>query len=356
MDYKYKIRAGEVSLKTKAQQELLDQVVAFGCRENPKRHFMLINKLLGRYTPTSPSVMRNTYNNLVEKIGSGGSTYVVSFAEAATGLGAGIADSLSRKQTEPVYFQHTTRHEIDSPIWFTLDEKHSHAVDHIFYRPPSEIIEDILSVKRLIVIDDEITTGRTISVLLDNLVKELPLLEEVVVASIMQLNKDLTFLKDNLTGIGFKVINLIEADLTMVTSQGYEPVLPNRTNSGLSTLKGNVDLGRLAVKLPLDLNLRLLKSDKSAIIVADGEFQYIPFLLAEELEKSGVNVEFQSINRSPLTLCDNVKNKITISNYENDANNYIYNFFPEGKNVFVTSEVFYESLIFHESVEYHSCL
>ncbi|PQJ71308.1 hypothetical protein BTO01_08460 [Vibrio jasicida] len=356
MDYKYKIKAGEISLKTKAEQELLDKVVSFGCRENPKRHFMLINKLLGRYTPTSPRVMRNTYDTIAEKIGSGESTYVVSFAEAATGLGAGVADSLSRKQSEPVYFQHTTRHEIDSPIWFTLDEKHSHAVDHIFYRPSSETIDDILSIKRLVVIDDEITTGRTISVLLDNLVKELPSIKEVIIASIMQLNKDLTFLKDHLTGINFRVISLIEADLSIVSSKGYKPVLPIRTNSGLSRLKGNIDFGRLAVKLPLDLNLRFLKSDKNAIVVADGEFQYIPFLLAEELENSGVNVEFQAINRSPLSLCNNVRNKIIISNYENNANNYIYNFFPEGKNIFVTSEVFYENLIFHKSVEYHSCL
>ncbi|MFM2625832.1 phosphoribosyltransferase domain-containing protein [Vibrio owensii] len=356
MDYKYKIRAGEINLHTKAEQELLDRIVSFGCRENPKRHFMLINKLLGRYTPTSPSVMRSTYNILAEKIGSGKSTYVVSFAEAATGLGAGVADSLSNQQDEPVYFQHTTRHEISYPIWFTLDEKHSHAVDHIFYRPSAETLEDILSIRRLVVIDDEITTGRTIKVLLNNLVKKLPLLEEIVIASIMQLNKDLGFLKENLTGIKFKVINLIEANLTMISSKNYKPRLPNRTNFGLSKLQGNVDFGRLAIKLPVELNLNQLISDKSAIIIADGEFQYIPFLIAEKLESSGVSVEFQSINRSPLSVCNHVKNKIAISNYENNADNYIYNFFPEGKNVFVTSELFYESLIFHDSVEYHHCL
>lgn len=356
MKYQYKINAGEVKLETSSDKPLLDKVVSFGCRENPQRHFMLINKILGRYTPTAPKIMRETYDQLAEMIGVGRSSFVVSFAEAATGLGAGVADSLSYMQSESVYFQHTTRHELNVPIWFSLDEKHSHAVDHIFYRPSEDIINDVSSVKRLIIIDDEITTGRTISLLLEKLSSNLPLLQEVVIASIMQLNKDLSFLKENLTGIDLKIVNLIEADLTMESKKDYQPNLPSNVNSSLSTFSSQVNFGRLAVKMPLDIRFNKLDSDKDTIVIADGEFQFVPFLVAEALEKSGVNVEFQSINRSPLSICDVVKNKKEICNYEGTAVNYIYNFFPKGKKVFVTSEEYYENLIFDDCVEYHSCI
>lgn len=356
MNYQYKINAGKVKLETSTDKPLLDKVVSFGCRENPKRHFMLINKILGRYTPTAPKVMRDTYEQLAEMIGSGSSTFVVSFAEAATGLGAGVADSLSQKQSESVYFQHTTRHDLNLPIWFSLDEKHSHAVDHIFYRPSENIIGGVSSVKRLVIIDDEITTGRTISLLLEKLSLNLPLLEEIVIASIMQLNKDLSFLSENLNGINLKIVNLIKADLIMESRKDYRPKLPKNINSKLSHLSSRINCGRLAVKMPLEIKINKLESDKDTIVIADGEFQFVPFLIAENLEKSGVNVEFQAINRSPLSTCDVVKNKKEICNYENNAVNYIYNFFPKGKNVFVTSEEYYENLIFDDCVEYHSCI
>ncbi|MCC4789135.1 phosphoribosyltransferase domain-containing protein [Vibrio splendidus] len=356
MNFQYNISAGQVKLETNTNKYLLDKIVSFGCRENPKRHFMLINKILGRYTPTSPKVMRDTYDQLADMIGCGSSTFVVSFAEAATGLGAGVADSLSRKQTESVYFQHTTRHELNSPIWFSLDEKHSHAVDHIFYRPSEDIIDNVSSAKRLVIIDDEITTGRTISLLLGKLSLNLPQLQEVVIASVMQLNRDLSFLSENLNGIDVKIVNMIEADLTMVSRKDYKPNLPNNVNSNLSLLSSQVNFGRLAVKMPLDIKLKNLSSDKDTIVIADGEFQFVPFLIAESLEKSGVNVEFQSINRSPLSTCNIIKNKKEITNYENNAVNYIYNFFPQGKSVFVTSEKYYDSLLFDECVEYHSCI
>lgn len=355
MDYKYNIKAGEINLRTDVDKKFLDKVISFACRENPKRHFILINKRLGRYTPTFPSVMRETYDELAQLIGAGETTFVVSLAEAATGLGAGVADSLCKIQSNNVYFQHTTRHAVPKPVWFTLDEKHSHAVEHIFYQPCNEVIEDIKQAKRLVVIDDEITTGRTITVLLEKLMPRLTNVQEIVVASMMQLN-EFEINKVNFPNVLVRDVSMIRAELQLKSMPDYHPSLPKEVNSSLSKLYQHQNYGRLGIKMPVNIKLNTIKSKKDTIIVADGEYQFIPFLIAEALENTGVNVYFQSINRSPISLCDNIRNKISVGSYDGDASNYLYNFFPEDKEVFVTSEKYYEGLSFHKSVKYHECV
>ena len=79
MKHIYDIKAGTLSLKTAEERTTLDRILTFACRENPKRHFILVNKLIGRYTPTAPKVMRQTYNELAEKIGT--TSYLIDTAE-----------------------------------------------------------------------------------------------------------------------------------------------------------------------------------------------------------------------------------------------------------------------------------
>ena len=353
MKYIYEIKAGTLSLKTAEEKTTLDRILTFACRENPKRHFILVNKLIGRYTPTAPKVMRQTYNQLAEKIGVGSKTYVVSFAEAATGLGAGVADSLAHLQSDQVYFQHTTRHKLDEELWFTVDETHSHAVNHMFYRPSENLLNSIITSKRLVIVDDEITTGRTIKVLLLKILPYLPDLEEIVITAIVDLMGDINYLQDLNLNIPIRYVSLLKANISLDKDPNFNPQLPERVNSKLSNAVSANDTGRCGLLMPYKEKIKSIDESRSTVVIADGEHQYIPFLLAERLENNGVEVVFQSINRSPILLCDTIVNKHKITTVENDTEHYLYNFFPENKSIFVVSEKNYEGLIFSEGVKYH---
>jgi len=349
----YDIKAGTLLLQTKENRETLDSIVGFACRENPKRHFILINKLIGRYTPTAPSLMRATYNKLAEKIGSGTGCYVVSFAEAATGLGAGVADSLARAQNEPVYFQHTTRHKLEQELWFTVDEAHSHAVNHMFYKPNDDLYNEIIKSKKLIIIDDEITTGRTIKVFLSKILAFLPDLEEIVITSIVDLMDQNNQLQTLDVAVPIRYVSLLKANISLQKDPNFNPSLPTKVNAGLDHSDSIASVGRCALRMPYNKSLNAIKSEQSTLVIADGEHQYIPFLLAEELEKKGVEVAFQAINRSPILVCDEIVNKVKIAAKAEQTEHYLYNFFPENKSVFVISEHEYDGLLFSDQIQYH---
>ena len=349
----YDIKAGTLLLQSNEHRKTLDNIVAFACRENPKRHFILINKLIGRYTPTAPSVMRATYNQLAERVGYGSDCYVVSFAEAATGLGAGVADSLARDQNNEIYFQHTTRHKLDAELWFTVDEEHSHAVNHMFYKPSPDLYDAIIKSKKLVIIDDEITTGRTIKVFLLQILPYLTDLEEIVITSIVDLMATENHLKDLDIDIPIRYISLVKANITLEKDPDFNPTLPNKVNSGLDLSDSISSTGRCAIRMPYREKLNAISSTKNTLVIADGEHQYIPFLLAEQLENSGVEVAFQSINRSPILVCDEIVNKYNITANTDGAEHYLYNFFPKNKSVFVISENEYEGLLFTNEVRYH---
>lgn len=353
MKHIYDIKAGTISLKTAEEKTTLDRILTFACRENPKRYFILVNKLIGRYTPTSPKIMRQTYNQLAEKIGEGPQTYVVSFAEAATGLGAGAADSLAHIQNDDVYFQHTTRHKLDEKLWFTVDEEHSHAVNHMFYQPSENLLSSIIKSKRLVIVDDEITTGRTIKVLLLKILPYLPDLEEIVVTSIVDLMGEQNYLHDLNLDVPIRYVSLLKANISLDKDPDFNPQLPDKVNSKLTNGASVNDTGRCGLLMPYKEKINSINTSQSTVVIADGEHQYIPFLLAERLENEGVEVVFQSINRSPILLCDTIVNKHRIATVENDSEHYLYNFFPKNKSIFVVSERNYEGLLFTDEVKYH---
>ena len=180
------IEAGALHLSLTKGFDRIHGLLDFASRENQKRGYLFVSKVLGKHIPVKPSVMRALYNELAQLCGVADTTFVVGMAETATGLGAGLADSLSRlKKQGTVVYQHTTRHWIEADVWLRLDESHSHAVDHILYQPFDDCFEPIKAAKRLILVDDEISTGRTLLLLAEKLISELKGIEELVIVSIV---------------------------------------------------------------------------------------------------------------------------------------------------------------------------
>jgi len=130
--------------------------VGLALRRNPKRAQLLVSHFLGKHIPADP----RTVYGLSLKLGSSvravlrnESALVIGFAETATALGAAVSDELD------VDYLHTTRRHVGElePFGDFLEE-HSHATSHLLFPDDSMLFDPD---RALILVDDELSTGRT---------------------------------------------------------------------------------------------------------------------------------------------------------------------------------------------------
>lgn len=335
------IQAGSLSLDFSDGAARLDELVDFASRENEKRGFLFVSKVLGKHIPVKPSVMRGIYDELAEQCAIYGNTFVIGMAETATGLGAGVADSLARNHPDlNVFYQHTTRHHLEDPVWFTLCEVHSHAVDHILYRPNDAVYAGIQSCERLILVDDEMTTGSTLLQLAKGVFALAPAIKELIIVTLVSwLQKDKTKLFNELA-VPVRFVQLIKGEFSFTADPAFTTNLPENVDNGVCYESSRDDLGRTGLKMPYQLTvadgtLDLGSPASTAVVVGTGEHLYQPFLLAERLEQTA-DVLFQSTTRSPILKGGAIKSKIQFD-VGNGKINFIYNL-PETRQPFILCE------------------
>ncbi len=325
------IQAGTLNMEFTEGFSRLDELMAFASRENQKRGFLFVSKVLGKHIPVEPKNMRAIYDELADKceLHSGERAFVIGMAETATGLGAGVADSLARQNAKAdVYYQHTTRHHLDTDIWFTLDEAHSHAVDHIMYLPPADLVSEIKQTQRLILVDDEVTTGRTLLLLAKRFIEKVPSIKKIEIITLASwLSEDALAAFDEL-GCEVCFIQLLKGDVSFDANPEFKASLPKNVDADLNYQDSRQDLGRRAMKMPYHLTDADLLSiqqdiDDGITVVGLGEHLYYPFLLAEKLAEQGPTL-FQSTTRSPILKGDAIERKVCFDP-GNGKDNFIYN-------------------------------
>lgn len=319
------IQAGNLSVSVSYGEDRLNELIDFASRENQKRGFLFVSKVLGKHIPVSPIVMRSIYNELAGLCKLVANTYVIGMSETATGLGAGVADSLSRNNpSKDVFYQHTTRHKLDQPIWLTLNESHSHAVDHILYQPELSVLNEIYSSTQLILVDDEMTTGRTLLQLASSVIKKIPSIKEVIIVTLVSWLKNNASQHYSSLGVPVKFIQLLKGEFAFEADKNFTVKLPENVDDGLCYKKSRIDLGRIGIKMPYRLSVdELEKGNEPVVIVGTGEHLYYPFLIAEALAKT-TDVLFQSTTRSPILQGNAIQRKISFYT-GNGKTNYIYN-------------------------------
>lgn len=366
MNQKVVIESGILSLSVSELNPLykgVDELIQFASRINPKRGFLFVSKVLGKHIPVKPSEMRKTYNALAQSILSSGEVkdvFVVGMSETATGLGGGVAHELATHAGVNVIFQHTTRHLIDQPVWFNVSEDHSHAVEHIMYQSPKEITARAVLSERIVLVDDEISTGKTLL----NLAKEMlvyfkntKVIDIVALVSWFDEEKMGAFingLKKHCDDLGMKtpdvkVHALMSGAFEFEKNPSFDFPLPTGTDKGAGesdvSLFGRVmvDMNKLSVKIPDGFMESLPKNNKVSI-VGSAEYMFAPFLIAEQLENNGYDVVFQSSTRSPILLDGTViKNRIKVDIQRGSelVNHFIYNFSKDRESVMITDSEFY---------------
>lgn len=380
----------------------LSQLFQMATRINKKRSFLFVSKVLGKHLAVDPKIclltghllaMRymevvhgktdsriqdiakaiQTKQNVLVMLRSieerpivqPESVTCIGFAETATALGHAV---FSAFQDRAKYI-HTTREQIqemESVIHF--EEEHSHATSHRVYAMDQDFFMDDTEV---LLIDDEITTGKTAVNIIRKMKEVYPFKKTFTVISILdwrsQENRDQYRQLERELGITIHSVSILEGSIAVegttnlaeeasrnksqfqqkIFYQTMSADIPDQlfahaasiSNNGVTNhspyLKATGRFGitkqeesdYTAIFKSIGEKLQRERAGKKTLVIGTGEFMYIPMKVASYM---GDGVYFQSTTRSPIyqTTSDGylICQKFTFDSPENTGiTNYLYN-------------------------------
>lgn len=312
----------------------LDDLLSFAERINPKRAFLFVSKVLGKHIPVAPSVMQKSYQDLSALIPQDlpYPITVIGMAETAVGLGAGVYRELKPDFGENAIFLTTTRHPVETlPTLGLFLEEHSHAQDQFILSSHDALKhQHILSSKTLILVDDEISTGKTFRNLILSLKKSgLEQVERIILVTLVNWAEQ-HLVTDDL-GIPVEVVALLHGHWQWQdNNKEIDIQMPNVSSTQQQSQKiiAPNDWGREPTFLDCSVwqQIKSIQAHEKVLVLGSGEFTWIPFLMAEQLEKQGVEVYFSSTTRSPIMQGHAIESICLFKdNYGLNMNNYAYN-------------------------------
>ena len=312
----------------------LDDLLSFAERINPKRAFLFVSKVLGKHIPVAPSVMQKSYQDIAALIPKNlpYPISVIGMAETAVGLGAGVYRELKPDFGESAIFLTTTRHPVETlPTLGLFLEEHSHAQDQFILSSHDAIKhQHILSSKTLILVDDEISTGKTFRNLILSLKKSgLEHVERIILVTLVNWAEQHLATDD--LGIPVEVISLLHGHWQWQdNNKEIDIQMPNvsSTKQQSQRIIAPNDWGREPTFLDCSVwqQPKSIQAHEKILVLGSGEFTWIPFLMAEQLEKQGAEVYFSSTTRSPIMQGQAIKSICLFKdNYGLNINNYAYN-------------------------------
>lgn len=333
---------GTLSVAAEPGVWTVDDLCGFAARQNWKRGFLFVSRVLGKHLPVRPSTLRDVYAHLAALIPATlpGPVLVVGMAETAVALGQGIHDAYATMHpAAEVVFMHSTRYTFDRPLATTFREEHSHAVQHALYLPDGVAPRATLAAARsLVLVDDEASTGQTFANLTTALRQVCPLLETVVCATLTDWcgAQRREALKAALGVPQVFHVSLLRGGYT------FEPA-PQLPHVAMPDIEGTLqlmdeiaprDYGRFGGAPDRD-RIRALaatvkpEAGENILVLGTGEFAYAPLLLAEALEDASATAFVQSTTRSPILVGDAIETALSFTdNYGEGIPNFLYNVRP----------------------------
>lgn len=316
----------------------LSALCGFAARRNRKRGFLFVSRVLGKHIPVAPSRMRQLHQHLAGQLPDlPGPVAVVAMAETATGLGLGVFDCWLQRDSGDAVFLHTTRYRLATPLAFSFDESHSHATEQLLYRPQdAELARRFDQARSLILIDDEISTGRTLVQLARQYRAANPHLQRVVIISITdwlggaargRIAKEI--------GLPTHFVAALSGEFRFTPDPTFDPGEPPDV-TGQPTLRDQMlvgNFGRLGLARPPEINPALVPElaveERPVLVLGSGEFAWPPYRVAELLEQRGHRVVFQTTTRSPILSGHAIGAVLEFrDNYGDDIPNFLYNVDP----------------------------
>jgi hypothetical protein len=337
------LETGTLELELEAGRVPLKRLLGFAARVSSKRKFLLVSKVLAKHYPVTPKMMSWSYRGLARLVlnsGVGDSSLWIGMAETATGLGYGVFEAAYREGLHDALFMQTTRYHLADVERLEFEEAHSHATDFFLYYPiDSAYRQRFLTAETLVLIDDEISTGRTFLRLIQAYQKVNPNLRKVFIVSLVNFAhaNDRAYL-ENEAGVAVEWICFRQGVLRFTDS--YNAAIDNITVNASSNNACKKHLlawqGRLGMTEPVSLqgnpttHFKTTEQDNRPILVlGTGECNAPAYLLGRELAAQGLQVKVQSTTRSPIHLGNEIGLICQFEdNYEDGIRNFIYNMNP----------------------------
>ncbi len=348
---------GRLDIKVFRTEMPLADICGFAARQNPKRGFLFVSKVLGKHIPVRPSKVREVHTKLAAQIPADlpGPVVVIGMAETAICLGNGVFDEYVRLTgRKDVMFTQSTRYRLDKPVAIEFLEEHSHAADHIIYEPEDAALKAMFyGAQSLVLIDDEASTGKTFVNLVKNMTSIMPKVQHVVTGVITDWRgpkrtedtlaampvpaSTIAILHGEYQFTPSPTLKLVEMPKVTGSNAARDAMLPsNFGRLGLPADFYNVDEAAMrciadaitSVACPPANICAHGQHGEKFLVLGTGEFAYPPFLLAEALERSGFNVFYQSTTRSPIMVNPELAIGCRVEhtdNYGDGIVNFIYN-------------------------------
>jgi hypothetical protein len=398
-DYSFKILDSinvEVSVEKNDFHIPLDVLFKMAARINKKRSFLFVSKVLGKHLPILPTRGLLTSALLAakyyEEVKGGrcelktewldtflkcepsftGSAFIpktfdpliIGFAETATALGHAFFDCF-----EAAGFVHTTREILrgQRPV-ISFEEEHSHATSHHCYLP----LEMVANEREIILVDDELTTGKTALNIIRSIQSRFPRKTYSVVSILDWRSEEdkLEFKKlEDLLGITIHVVSLLagkvkvkiqnenldkkneayrcpkkkaqieriylpslfeEAKVSSISTNGSVNSTPFLNGTGRFGILSDVNRQNQDKILEAALFLTKKRSGKHSLCLGTGEFMYFPMKIAAGM---GDGISYQSTTRSPIFVKNvtgyGAEYGLAFSNPEDqDIAHFVYNIPP----------------------------
>lgn len=329
-----------------------ENVLALAKRHhNTKRTYLLVNPLQAKHLPVSPSrslkMMTCLGKQIAQKYPS--AKLVIGFAETATAIAAAVAGCLD---TECKYI-HTTRETYNSLTdWVYFSEEHSHAVEQKLYIKDLE--QWISETPQIIFVDDEISTGKTLLNIIEQLREFFPeaKTKQIIAASII--NRLSPEHETRFRNAGIESEFLVKVDNTDLTSavaqfeispaelvdstgdtyegttiHTQEPLMDPRLGVDISEYIENCKTVAVSA---LNTVSDIIEPSSSILVLGTEECMYPALIFGRELERKypTISVNCHATTRSPIGICSDPSYPIHLgykihSFYDDIRETFIYN-------------------------------
>jgi len=338
-----KLPTGTINADT-TKGRTLPSIADFASRYNDKRHFLIASKLIGKYIPARPCEIEKAQRELSEQLFPiDHKHFFMGFSESCSGFGQGVFEEAIKQHPRlkgQSGYLHTTRQFKNSkePISIAFKEEHSHAVDQVVMTPKSKEMRDVYyNAKTIVLVEDEITTGKTIENFLEMYIGGVNnKIVRVVILSILDIRSqsDKIRLITRFPNIQIITHSLCDANVNFYKESENDMFLPKNTNpqKDISICARG---GRLGVTEAEDsqniidachLIYKELGKNHSITIVGTSEFTHWPRLVASQLEQDGIDVNMLSTTRAPLKVGNSIKSKLAFDDHYGDGiEHYLYN-------------------------------